>query len=31
MTDIYDMVMAVYDTYGTMVTGNYNEGDDLNE
>jgi len=29
ITDIYDMIMAVYDTYGTMVTGNYNEDENL--
>jgi len=29
LTDVYDMIMAVYDTYGTMVTGNYDESENL--
>ena len=27
-TDLGDMIIAVYDTYVTMVTGNYNDGDE---
>lgn len=27
-TDIGDMIIAVYDTYVTMVTGNYNDSDE---
>ena len=28
ITDLGDMIIAVYDTYVTMVTGNYNDGDE---
>ena len=28
-TDLYDIIMAVFATYGTMVTGNYDEDENL--